>query len=66
MKKQRNITVIPSVFGHWKVYSDHCGRRVYGITTDSVLIDRYNELREHRDRGIISIEEKLHRIAKNK
>jgi hypothetical protein len=64
MKNRKYITVLPSGYGHWSVESTYRGKRVKNITSDSQLIDRYKELKDNRDRGIISVEKILHKIAK--
>jgi hypothetical protein len=66
LSRKRFIRVLPHGYGHWKVYSTYRGKEVWGITTDSRLIDRYNELKENRERGIVSVEEELHKIATQK
>lgn len=62
---RKYITVLPSGYGHWKVESTYRGKRVSGITSDSQLIDRYKSLKDNRDRGIISVENQLHKIARS-
>lgn len=67
MRRKYFITVLPSGYGHWKVMSTvrSTGKTVTGTTTDSRLIDKFNELKDERLRGIVTIEKALHRIAKN-
>jgi hypothetical protein len=66
MRQKYFITVLPSGYGHWKVMSTvrTSGKTVQGTTTNSRLVDRYNELKDERLRGIVSVERELHRIAR--
>lgn len=65
MRRRYFITVLPAGYGHYKVMSTirTSGKTSTGITTDSRLIDRFNELKDERLRGIVAVEKQLHRIA---
>lgn len=64
MRRKYFITVLPSGHEHWKVISTNgAGGIWYGMTTNSRLIDRFNELKDERLSGIEEVEEELHRIA---
>ena len=38
----RNLTILPSGYGHWKISCDYRGKQIHAITTNSVAIDNFN------------------------
>jgi len=39
----RNLTILFSGYGHWKIGTYHYGKLIYTITTDASLIDDAKE-----------------------
>ena len=41
-RNERNLSVMKTGFGHWKVSCDYRGKRISTTTTDSVSVDLWN------------------------
>lgn len=41
--KNHFITIMPSGYGHWKVTTQHYGKEISAVTTDTRAIDTYND-----------------------
>ncbi len=41
-KNERNLTVLMSGYGHWKISCDYRGRRISALTTNSMAVDDFN------------------------
>jgi len=41
-KNERNLTVRPSGYGHWKIECDYRGKRIRTTTSDSISVDNFN------------------------
>ena len=44
-RNEKNLTVIFSGYGHWKISCDYRGKRISTITTNSIGVDNWNSER---------------------
>lgn len=67
MKTTHFLSVLPNDHGHWLIFTDHYGKNICSITTNSVAIDEYKsgESRAEVNRGYKSLRNEIIRKNEN-
>ena len=49
-RNERNLSIMLTGHGHWKIICDYRGKRIHTTTTDSVSVDNFRSDPTDRDR----------------
>lgn len=49
-RNERNLKILPSGYGHWKISCDYRGKTISTVTTDSHSVDEWRSDPTDRDR----------------
>jgi hypothetical protein len=49
IRNERNLTVLKTGYGHWKIECDYRGKRISTTTTNSIAVDNWNSDHFERD-----------------
>ena len=64
----RNLTVIKTGYGHWKISCDYRSKRINTVTTNSVAVDNFNsefgEKQDNRNRVKEGYEDLINEIIR--